>query len=355
MGRDLGRSGIDVSEIGFGCWAIGGPVTLDGRPDGWGAADDDESVAALRRGLELGVTFFDTADVYGAGHSERVLRRALAGHRDEVVIATKFGYTFDTGQRAITGEDATPAYIHRACRASLRRLGTDRIDLYQLHLGELSVGQAQDVAGTLDGLVADGLIRAYGWSTDDPQRAAAFAGAAHCAAIQHELNALADAPAMLAACDALDLASIDRSPLAMGMLTGIRCRLAAAHRRRACRPAVGGLLHRWATGAVVAGPARCCPRGAVQRWAHAGPGRAVLAAGTQLPHGAHPRRPDCPPGRAERRSAAPRAAAARGDGRDHPAAWHRCGPASLIRRTSPPLRCPGPLTWSTLQVTCSPP
>ncbi len=220
MGRDLGRSGIDVSEIGFRCWAIGGPVTLDGRPDGWGAADDDESVAALRRGLELGVTFFDTADVYGAGHSERVLRRALAGHRDEVVIATKFGYTFDTGQRAITGEDATPAYIHRACRASLRRLGTDRIDLYQLHLGELSVGQAQDVAGTLDGLVADGLIRAYGWSTDDPQRAAAFAGAAHCAAIQHELNALADAPAMLAACDALDLASINRSPLAMGLLTG---------------------------------------------------------------------------------------------------------------------------------------
>jgi hypothetical protein len=190
MGGDLGGSGIDVSEAGFGCWAIGGPVTLDGRPDGWGTADDDESVAALRRGMELGVTFFDTADVYGAGHSERVLGRALAGHRDEVVIATKFGYTFDTGQRAITGEDATPAYIHRACRESLRRLGTDRIDLCQLHLGELSAAQAQEVAGTLDGLVAGGLGRAYGWSTDDSQRATAFAGAAHCAAIQHELNGL---------------------------------------------------------------------------------------------------------------------------------------------------------------------
>lgn len=219
MGRFLGRSGIEVSEIGFGCWAIGGPFTMDGRPDGWGDVDD-ESVAALRRALELGVTFFDTADVYGAGDSERVLGRALAGHRDEVVIATKFGCTFDTGQRAITGQDASPGYIHRACRASLRRLGTDRIDLYQLHLGDLPANQAQEVAGTLDGLVADGLIRGYGWSTDDPQRAAAFADGGHCTAIQHELNVLADTPAMLAVCDTFDLASINRSPLAMGLLTG---------------------------------------------------------------------------------------------------------------------------------------
>jgi aryl-alcohol dehydrogenase-like predicted oxidoreductase len=220
MGRLLGRSGVEVSEIGFGCWAIGGPFTMDGKPDGWGGVDDDESVAALRRALELGVTFFDTADVYGAGHSERVLGRALAGHRDEMVIATKFGYTFDTGRRAVTGEDASPGYIRRACRASLRRLGTDRIDLYQLHLGGLPAAQAQEVTGTLDGLVADGLIRGYGWSTDDPQRAAVFAGGGHCAAIQHELNVLADAPAMLVACDTFDVASINRSPLAMGLLTG---------------------------------------------------------------------------------------------------------------------------------------
>jgi aryl-alcohol dehydrogenase-like predicted oxidoreductase len=220
MNRVLGRSGIEVSAIGFGCWAIGGPVTMDGKPDGWGDADDDESAAALRRALELGVTFFDTADVYGAGHSERVLGRALAGHRDEVVIATKFGYTFDTGQRAITGEDASPDYIRRACRASLRRLGTDRIDVYHLHLGDLPPGQAQEAAGTLEELVADGLIRGYGLSTDDPQRAAAFAGGSHCAAIQHELNVLADAPDILAVCDIHDVASINRSPLAMGLLTG---------------------------------------------------------------------------------------------------------------------------------------
>jgi len=166
MGRVLGRSGIEVSEAGFGCWAIGGPLSLNGRPDGWGDVDDEESVAALRRGLELGVTFFDTADVYGAGHSEQVLGRALAGHRDEVVIATKFGYTFDPGQRAITGQDTSPAYIRQACRASLRRLGTDRIDLYQLHVGDLPAARAQDVAGTLDGLAADGLIRGYGYGRE---------------------------------------------------------------------------------------------------------------------------------------------------------------------------------------------
>ena len=137
-----------------------------------------------------------------------------------MVIATKFGYTFDAGQRAIIGEDASPGYIRRACRASLQRLGTDRIDLYQLHLGELPAGQAQEVAATLEELVADGLIRSYGWSTEDPQRAAAFAGGAHCAAIQHPLNVLADAPDMLAACDAHDLASVNNGPLAMGLLTG---------------------------------------------------------------------------------------------------------------------------------------
>ena len=144
MVRILGRSGIEISGIGFGCWAIGGPFSMDGRPDGWGQVDDGESVAAVRRAVELGITFFDTADVYGAGHSEEVLGRALAGHRDEVVIATKFGYTFDRGQRAITGEDVSHGYIRRACQASLRRLGTDRIDLYQLHVGDLTPTRAQE-------------------------------------------------------------------------------------------------------------------------------------------------------------------------------------------------------------------
>ena len=136
------------------------------------------------------------------------------------MIATKFGLTFDPAQRVVTGEDASPAYIRSACRASLRRLGTDRIDLYQLHLGSLPAAQADEVVATLEGLVADGLIRAYGWSTDDPERAAVFARGAHCAAVQHELNVLAGDPGMLAVCDTHDLASINRGPLAMGLLTG---------------------------------------------------------------------------------------------------------------------------------------
>jgi aryl-alcohol dehydrogenase-like predicted oxidoreductase len=220
MSRVLGRSGIKVSDIGFGCWAIGGPFTLDGKPDGWGPVDDAESAAAVRRALDLGITFFDTADVYGAGHSERVLGQALAGHRDEVVLATKFGYTFDEDARAATGQDTSPDYIRRACEASLRRLGTDWIDLYQLHVGDLPEEQVPEVLVTLEDLVNRGLIRAYGWSTDSPSRAAAFATGQHCAAVQHELNVLADAPEMLAACDTLGLASVNRSPLAMGLLTG---------------------------------------------------------------------------------------------------------------------------------------
>ncbi len=218
--RVLGRSGIEVSAIGFGCWAIGGPFYRDGSPAGWGEVDDDESAAALRRALELGITFFDTADVYGTGHSEQVVGRALAGHRDEVVIATKFGNVFDPARRAITGADASPGHIHQACRDSLARLGTDRIDLYQLHLGDLPPGQADDALAALEDLVTAGLIRGYGWSTDDPERAAQFGKGAHAVAVQHEMNVLADAPDMLAVCDAFDLASVNRGPLAMGLLTG---------------------------------------------------------------------------------------------------------------------------------------
>ena len=218
--RVLGKSGIEVSDIGFGCWAIGGPFYREGSPAGWGEVDDDESAAALRRALDLGITFFDTADVYGTGHSELVLGRALAGHRDEVVIATKFGNVFDPARRAITGADASPGHIHQACRDSLARLGTDRIDLYQLHLGDLPASQADDAMAALEDLAAAGLIRGYGWSTDDPERAAQFGKGTHGTAVQHELNVLADTPDMLAVCDAFDLASVNRGPLAMGLLTG---------------------------------------------------------------------------------------------------------------------------------------
>lgn len=218
--RKLGRSGIEVSAVGFGCWAIGGPFTSGGKPAGWGEVDDTESTAAIRRALDLGVTFFDTADVYGVGHSERVLGRALAGRRDDVVVATKFGNTFDVATRTLTGTDASPEYVRAACDASLDRLGTDHIDLYQLHVGDLPLDQVDGLLATLESLVDAGKIRAYGWSTDDPDRAAAFAAGEHCTAVQHQLNVLDDTPEMLIVCADHDLASVNRGPLAMGLLSG---------------------------------------------------------------------------------------------------------------------------------------
>ncbi|HEY0450097.1 aldo/keto reductase [Actinophytocola sp.] len=225
--RKLGT--VEVSALGFGCWAIGGPFSdTEGKPLGWGEVDDDESIRAVRRAVDLGVTFFDTADVYGAGHSEEVLGRALAGHRDEVVIASKWGNVFDADTKVRTGTDASPGYVRRALEATLKRLGTDHLDLYQLHIGP-SIEDAVALREAGEDLVRDGLVRGYGWSTDDPGRAAAFAAGPHCVAVQHELSVLHDAPELLAVCDRHDLASINRSPLAMGLLG----------RRTASRPATG--------------------------------------------------------------------------------------------------------------------
>ena len=218
--RELGRSGIQVSALGMGCWAIGGPFWTGQTPVGWGKVDDGESIRAVHRALELGVNFFDTADVYGAGHSERVLARALAGRRQEVVIATKFSNRFDENTKQITGSSAAPDYIRQACEASLRRLNTEYIDLYQFHWSDYPAEQAREVADTLETLVAAGKIRAYGWSTDSPERARVFGERPNCVAIQHQINVLDDNPALVAICEEFNLASINRGPLAMGLLTG---------------------------------------------------------------------------------------------------------------------------------------
>ncbi|MET7699714.1 aldo/keto reductase [Streptomyces sp. NPDC005485] len=219
--RTLGRSGIEVSALGFGCWAIGGEwQTADGQPLGWGKVDDDESVRAVRRALDLGVTFFDTADAYGTGHSERVLGRALGKRRADVVVATKWGNVFDEETRTALGQDDSPAYARRALTASLERLGTDYVDLYQLHISDADPVRAAELRDTCEEFVREGLIRAYAWSTDDPDRAAVFAQGPHCAAVQHRLNVLQEAPELLAFCEQSNLASINRSPLAMGLLTG---------------------------------------------------------------------------------------------------------------------------------------
>src|SRR5688572_117345 len=182
--RDLGSA--KVSALGLGCWAIGGPWTFDGQPAGWGEVDDAESIRAIRRAVELGVTLFDTADVYGCGHSERVLGRALAGRRDDVVIVTKVGNLFDEQTRTGAGSDLSPAYLRRACEASLRRLDTDRIDLYLIHGGLTVPEDVPVVVDVLEELVATGKVRWYGSSVSDPAIVRAMAEGRHMVAVQHE-------------------------------------------------------------------------------------------------------------------------------------------------------------------------
>ena len=226
MQRKLGRSGIDVSAMGIGCWAIGGPWTMGSGQAGWGVVDDAESIRALHAAFERGVTFYDTAANYGAGHSEEIVARAFADRRDRVVIATKFGYKVDEAAQHVElyGADEASSdvvgHLRADLEASLRRLNTDVIDLYQFHVNAFPPERAGAVRDLLEDLVAEGKIRAYGWSTDNPAGARVFAEGPHCTAIQHNLNVIHDSADILAVCDAFDLACINRGPLGMGLLTG---------------------------------------------------------------------------------------------------------------------------------------
>jgi len=222
--RRLGRSNLEVSAMGLGCWAIGGPWTCDNEPLGWGKVDDGESIRAIHYALDAGINFFDTAANYGCGHSERILSQAIAGRRDKVILATKFGYVIDEERRIVTRNDEdVVGRIRQECEASLRRLESDYIDIYQFHKDDYDPGKAAEVRDFLEKLVSEGKIRWYGWSTDNPKGAQVFSQGAHCTAIQHDLNmgmVKYDVPRMLAVCEEHDQASINRSPLVGGMLTG---------------------------------------------------------------------------------------------------------------------------------------
>ena len=219
--RTLGRSGLQVSPMGLGCWAIGGTwFWLDG-PGGWGDVDDNESIHAIQAALDLGINFFDTAANYGTGHSERILARALEGKRDKAVIATKFGFNVNEAEKRVTfREDDHLLHVREECEASLRRLNTDVIDLYQLHVWDYPIQKVPAMIDILESLVSEGKIRYYGWSTDSVEGARVFANGKHCVSIQHDLNVILDAPEMLALCEELDLASVNRSALARGALSG---------------------------------------------------------------------------------------------------------------------------------------
>jgi len=153
--RKLGSQGLEVSALGLGCM---------GMSQAYGPADEDESVATLGRALELGVTFFDTANAYGRGHNEILVGRVLARRRDEAVVATKFGMDTRGANGPDWGARGSRRYIHRAVEASLRRLGTDHIDLYQMHRYDPSV-DLDETLGALTDLVRAGKVRYIGHST----------------------------------------------------------------------------------------------------------------------------------------------------------------------------------------------
>jgi aryl-alcohol dehydrogenase-like predicted oxidoreductase len=218
MERRLGRSQLDVSAVGLGCWPIGGSMERDGLHLGYTGVEDGESLRAIAAAVEHGITLFDTADAYGAGHSERLLGQALAGH-PEVLVATKFGNTIDEQTRQLTGLDTSPAYVRGAVHASLRRLNRDRLDLYQLHTPDVTRERAAELIAVLEDLVTEGLIGWYGVSTDDAAQVQALAGP-HLAVVQLQMNVLDGASAALDVAERLDLGVLCRSPLAMGVLGG---------------------------------------------------------------------------------------------------------------------------------------
>lgn len=216
----LGSSGIEVSPVGLGCWPIGGEMRLFGRADSYGAVDDAVSIRAIHAAIAEGITFFDTADCYGGGHSETVLGRALRGVSAEIVVSTKGGYLFDEQTRNIHGESHDPAYYRAACEASLRRLGRDCIDLYQVHLGSAPREAIGPIVDALEKLREDGLIRAFGWSTDHLETARRAIRPHGLATLQHEFSVLHRQVEALQFCRDHGLGSIVRSPLAMGLLGG---------------------------------------------------------------------------------------------------------------------------------------
>lgn len=218
--RKLGNTGLTVSEIGFGGWAIGGPAEASGTPFGWGRTNDDESLAAIRRARDMGVTFFDTADSYGFGRSESLLGIVLSRRRQDVVIATKVGVARDAEGKL--RKDFTRSHILHAVDGSLKRLRTDYIDLYQLHNPTPDEARRDDIHEAMDRLQEAGKIRFWGVSVTTPEEGLEIVQRGWGYALQVLYNVLNQAPAkeLFPLAKEKGYGIIARVPLASGLLSG---------------------------------------------------------------------------------------------------------------------------------------
>jgi len=212
--RELGRSGLHVSAIGLGCMGIS-----------FGYADTlskDDGIALIRGAAERGITFFDTAEVYGPFVNEEIVGEALAPFRDQVVIATKFGFDIDPGTGETRGVSSRPELIRRAAEGSLKRLGVERIDLLYQHRVDPDV-PIEDVAGTVRDLIAEGKVRYFGLSEPGVQTLRRAHAVQRVTALQNEYSLWWRAPesnGILEACDELGIGFVPYSPLGKGFLTG---------------------------------------------------------------------------------------------------------------------------------------
>ena len=213
--RALGNTGLKVSEVGFGAWAIGG----NDHGNSYGPTDDKVSLEAVERAFELGCNFYDTADVYGHGHSEELLGQALRDHRKEVILATKVGGDFYHDPPRM---NFNPDYLEFALAKSCERLQTDYIDLYQLHNPPAQLLKTGKIFESLEKLKDSRRIRDYGVSIRDPQEGLLSMKYGQPAAIQVVFNLLRQEAKnqLFQAARERNVAIIAREPLSNGFLTG---------------------------------------------------------------------------------------------------------------------------------------